>query len=83
MRDVTVERIDVRAYRIPTDHQEADLTLAWDSTSMVLVTARAGGSQRVGYCYTDASAAQLIETLRLLATFMSAPHRLPVLGYRR
>jgi L-alanine-DL-glutamate epimerase-like enolase superfamily enzyme len=62
MRDAKVERIDVRAYRIPTDYPEADGTLAWDSTTIVLVIARAGGESGLGYSYTDASAAQLIKT---------------------
>ena len=62
MRDAKVERIDVRAYRIPTDYPEADGTLAWDSTAMVLVIARADGQSGLGYSYSDASAAQLIET---------------------
>jgi hypothetical protein len=30
MRDVRIERIDVQACRIPSDHPEADGTLAWD-----------------------------------------------------
>ena len=62
MRDAKIERIEVRAYRIPTDYPEADGTLAWDSTTMVLVTARAGGAWGLGYSYTHAAAAQLIQT---------------------
>ena len=62
MRDAKIERIDVRAYRIPTDSPEADGTLACDSTTMVLVTAHSGGERGLGYSYTHASAAQLIET---------------------
>ena len=73
MRDATIERIDVRAYRIATDYPEADGTLAWDSTTMVLVIARSGGESGLGYSYTDASAAQLIETkLRGVTAGMSA-----------
>jgi L-alanine-DL-glutamate epimerase-like enolase superfamily enzyme len=62
MRDGRIERIEVRACRIPTDGPEADGTLAWDSTTLVLVSARAGGASGLGYSYTDASAARLIES---------------------
>ena len=61
MRDAKIDQIEVAACRIPTDGPEADGTLAWDSTTMVVVTVRAGGASGLGYSYTDASAAQLIE----------------------
>ncbi len=38
-----VESVDAAVYEIPTDQAEADGTLAWSSTTMVLVEARAGG----------------------------------------
>ena len=53
MRDAKVERIDVRAYQIPTDYPEANGTLAWDSTTMVLVIGGAGGECGLGYSHTD------------------------------
>jgi hypothetical protein len=37
-----VERLDVSAYRAPTDAPEADATLGWDATGMVLVQAHVG-----------------------------------------
>ena len=37
------EAVNVGVYEIPTDQAEADGTLAWSSTTMVLVEARAGG----------------------------------------
>ncbi len=58
-----LDGIEVHVYRIPTDYPEADGTLAWDSTTMVLVEARAGGRAGIGYSYTDASAAALIRSL--------------------
>ena len=41
---VTVERLDVAAYTVPTETPESDGTLEWDSTTLVLVHARTGGS---------------------------------------
>jgi L-alanine-DL-glutamate epimerase-like enolase superfamily enzyme len=57
---VAVERLSVAAYEIPTDQPESDGTLEWDSTTMVLVHAEAGGETGLGFSYADASAARLI-----------------------
>jgi L-alanine-DL-glutamate epimerase-like enolase superfamily enzyme len=60
---VTIEDVSARAFRIPTDAPEADGTLAWDSTTIVVAQVRARGQEGIGYAYTDASAAQLINRL--------------------
>jgi len=60
--DVAVERLDVSAYTIPTDAPESDGTLAWDSTTIVVVEAHAGGEVGLGYTYADVSAAKLVES---------------------
>jgi hypothetical protein len=44
----TVERVAARAYAVPTDAPEADGTIAWDSTTLVLVEASAGGRTGTG-----------------------------------
>jgi hypothetical protein len=46
-----VERLDVAAYTIPTDEPESDGTLAWDSTTIVVVEAHGGGETGIGYTY--------------------------------
>jgi L-alanine-DL-glutamate epimerase-like enolase superfamily enzyme len=55
VRDVTAA-----VYVIPTDAPEADGTLAWDKTTMVLVTARAGDQQGIGWSYAAGAAASLL-----------------------
>ncbi len=60
-----VDAVTARAYRVETDSPEADGTLAWSATTMVVAMVRAGGSHGLGYSYTDALAAGLIE--RVLA----------------
>ncbi len=50
---VPIERIDVSAYQVPTDSPESDGTYEWDSTTMVLVEATAGGRTGLGYSYAD------------------------------
>ncbi|OJT17423.1 hypothetical protein BO221_45760 [Archangium sp. Cb G35] len=62
---VPIERIEARAYEIPTDRPEADGTLEWDSTAVVVVELTAGGKRGLGYTYADASVAHLIH--RILA----------------
>jgi len=57
---VPVEQLEVGAYTIPTDAPEADGTLAWDATTIVVVHARGGGESGLGYTYADVSTAKLI-----------------------
>jgi L-alanine-DL-glutamate epimerase-like enolase superfamily enzyme len=62
---VPVEGVTVHAFGIPTDGpdgQEQDGTLAWSSTTIILVEAQAGGQTGVGYTYGDVSAAVLVES---------------------
>jgi L-alanine-DL-glutamate epimerase-like enolase superfamily enzyme len=56
----TIDAVEARAYRIPTDAPESDGTLAWDSTTMVLAEVSAGGQRGVGYTYGDAAAAKIV-----------------------
>ncbi len=55
-----IESIRASAYTVPTDQPESDGTLSWDSTSIVVVEARAGDQAGLGYSYTDPSAAALV-----------------------
>jgi L-alanine-DL-glutamate epimerase-like enolase superfamily enzyme len=59
--DTAVEAIEVGAYTVPTDAPEADGTLAWDSTTIVVVHARAGGTHGLGFTYADVSTATLVQ----------------------
>jgi L-alanine-DL-glutamate epimerase-like enolase superfamily enzyme len=46
-----VESLQCRSFKVPTDHPEADGTLAWDATTVVVVQARAGGQAGLGWTY--------------------------------
>jgi L-alanine-DL-glutamate epimerase-like enolase superfamily enzyme len=61
--DAPIRRIDVSAYTIPTESLESDGTLVWDSTTLVLVEAHAGGKVGLGYTYATPAAAQLVRDL--------------------
>ncbi|MDQ2742867.1 MAG: mandelate racemase [Chloroflexota bacterium] len=56
-----IEQIEVSVYTIPTNGPEADGTFAWDSTTMVLVEASAGGLCGLGYTYADTATGLLIK----------------------
>ena len=55
--DPAVQGLDAAVYVVPTDAPEADGTLAWDKSTLVQVTARAGGQRGIGWSYTAAAAA--------------------------
>lgn len=59
--DVAVVRLDVAAYTVPTDEPESDGTLEWDSTTIVVVEAHAGGETGLGYTYAATAAGTLVE----------------------
>ncbi len=58
---VPIEDLKVSAYSIPTDQPESDGTAAWDSTPLVLVEVRSGDTCGLGFSYTHAAAAKLIQ----------------------
>src|SRR6185312_3296724 len=58
--DARIEKLDITAYTIPTDFPEADGTLSWNSTTIVVVEATAGGVRSIGYSYADTATARLI-----------------------
>jgi L-alanine-DL-glutamate epimerase-like enolase superfamily enzyme len=62
---MTSEEIAVvaTAYRVPTDAPEADGTFAWDSTTMVVVTATSGGAVGTGWTYAPAAAVAAVDEL--------------------
>jgi L-alanine-DL-glutamate epimerase-like enolase superfamily enzyme len=55
-----VDDMSAAVYVIPTDAPEADGTLTWNETTMVLVAARAGGERGIGWSYAAAAAAGVV-----------------------
>lgn len=58
-----VERLECRVLTIPTDAPEADGTIAWDKTTMVLVTARSGDTTGLGWTYGPPACADIVSGL--------------------
>ena len=55
-----IASIDTRVFTIPTDGPEADGTLSWDSTTMVLVEVSADGKKGLGYTYASKAAVDVV-----------------------
>jgi len=54
-----VERVEISAYRIPTETPEADGTLRWSDTTLLVADLQAGDARGLGLGYADAATARL------------------------
>lgn len=59
-RGPEIRALRADAFRIPTDTPEADGTLSWESTTLVLVRLEAGGRTGLGYTYSDGALVPLL-----------------------
>ncbi len=59
----TIRSGTARAYTIPTDAPEADGTIAWNSTTLVVVELRAANTTGIGYTYAHFTAAAVAREL--------------------
>jgi L-alanine-DL-glutamate epimerase-like enolase superfamily enzyme len=58
-----IRRVSAKAFRVPTDAHESDGTFEWDATTLVLARVEAEDACGIGWSYTDASAATLVDGL--------------------
>ncbi|MGH3157107.1 MAG: enolase C-terminal domain-like protein [Streptosporangiaceae bacterium] len=58
--DPRVEQLTAAVYEIPTDQAEADGTLAWSKTTLVVAQAVGGGHRGLGYTYASGACQSLI-----------------------
>jgi L-alanine-DL-glutamate epimerase-like enolase superfamily enzyme len=70
-------KLQTRAYTVPTPGPEADGTLAWDSTTAVVVVASAAGHAGVGWSYGPAAAARVVDDLLAAALAGRDPMDVP------
>jgi L-alanine-DL-glutamate epimerase-like enolase superfamily enzyme len=61
--EAPISRVSVAAYRIPTDGPEADGTISWEATTMVVVRVDAGGETGLGWTYGAAAATAVVTDL--------------------
>jgi L-alanine-DL-glutamate epimerase-like enolase superfamily enzyme len=55
-----VDTVNSAVYVIPTDSRESDGTLSWDSTTLIVVTARAAGAEGLGWTYGSPAVASVV-----------------------
>ncbi|WP_330241923.1 enolase C-terminal domain-like protein [Streptomyces sp. NBC_00525] len=68
-----VDRVETAVYTVPTDAPEGDGTLAWDETTLILVTVGSGRTHGLGYTYgAPATAAAVDQLLAGIVTGRSA-----------
>lgn len=60
MLDAPIRDVSVAVYTFPTDVPEADGTLSWDSTTMVLVRVRAADRSGIGWTYAPFACAGVV-----------------------
>lgn len=58
---ISIQQLKTSAYKIPTDAPEADGTLSWDSTTLVIVQVTAGDEVGIGYTYAHEACAFYID----------------------
>lgn len=55
-----IDRVTASVFVVPTDAPEADGTITWDSTTMVLVEIAAGGTSGIGWTYGHRACASVV-----------------------
>ena len=60
---VKIARVQVSCYTVPTDAPEADGTLSWNKTTVVLVQVTAGDKTGLGFTYADLATGELVRSL--------------------
>jgi hypothetical protein len=71
--NIKIQSLEVAVYTIPTQTPEADGTLEWNSTTLVLTEVSAGGKTGIGYTYANKAAAHFIDdTLKKLVLHQNA-----------
>jgi L-alanine-DL-glutamate epimerase-like enolase superfamily enzyme len=59
--EAPISEVTAAAYEIPTDQPEADGTLSWSSTVMIVVRVRAGDSEGLGWTYSGKASMSVVE----------------------
>jgi L-alanine-DL-glutamate epimerase-like enolase superfamily enzyme len=67
-----VESLAVEIYTVPTDQPEADGTIAWDATTVVVAKAAGGGEEGLGWTYAGAGCGPVV-TSQLRGAVVGTP----------
>lgn len=63
LSEISVGKVDVSAYTIPTDAPEGDGTLRWDSTTLIVCEVRAANQTGLGYSYGNEATVSVVDKL--------------------
>ncbi len=77
--DISVSKVDVSAYTIPTDAAEGDGTLLWDSTTLIICEVHAAGEIGLGYSYGNQATAFVADYLAGKCLLHRSPLDIPAL----
>lgn len=77
---MNIESVAARAFTVPTDRPEADGTMAWSKTTLVLVEIAGGGKTGLGYTYADASLVALVRQMLAPAVERSDAFDIPAVN---
>lgn len=58
--DAPIQKVEVNSYSVPTTQLEADGTLEWKSTTLVLVEITSGNKSGIGFTYASRASATVI-----------------------
>ncbi|MGO8721877.1 MAG: enolase C-terminal domain-like protein [Acidimicrobiales bacterium] len=72
-----VSGVHCRVYKVPTEQPEADGTLAWSATTLVLVQVSAGGMTGTGWTYASAGCAPVVDNELSTAMIGADPMDVP------
>jgi len=59
----SIKTFEVRAYTVPTETPEADGTIEWNQTTIVLVQISADGDNGLGYSFAASASAQIADSV--------------------
>ncbi len=63
MAEAVIRSLTAQSYTIPTDGPEADGTIAWTATTIVIVEVGTGSVTGLGYTYADPSAVNIVSSV--------------------
>ncbi len=75
--DISIRKVDISIYTVPTDAPEADGTFAWNSTTLVLAEVSAGDETGIGYTYGSNAVGVLGEHLAHTCLADQSPFDIP------
>lgn len=61
--EVPIDGVETKVFTIPTERPEADGTISWEATTVVLAFVSAGGKTGMGYTYSERAAAGVIRRI--------------------